>query len=349
MAERVLFAGFFLALSTQAISHQDALFRFQANIEDADRWRVHLSARDRVDDKGDIRRVAALIGPGLDKATTVAVDPTVTGTIGLASTSRASEASGPQRLAYVAGLLGDDTLFDPIVDSTAGHSMAFIRPDAPVAETAAEAAATAEAPATETGEEAAPEAPKLLAYAPADDAPESDPPFKAVMGKGAESGIVLDPDIRQTHAWVNYAVPDSARSKKERRCLANAIYFEARGEPERGRIAVAQVVLNRLKNPAYPNTICSVVYQNKHKRNRCQFSFACDGIRDRITDKKSWAAATELADRVLDDRRTLFMDDIGAATHYHATYVRPRWARKMNRMEKIGRHVFYMTKRGGWS
>ena len=70
-------------------------------------------------------------------------------------------------------------------------------------------------------------------------------------------------------------------SAKEQKCLANAIYFEARGETLRGQAAVAQVVLNRVRNPAYPETICGVVYQNQNLKNRCQFSFACDGKKDR--------------------------------------------------------------------
>ena len=89
------------------------------------------------------------------------------------------------------------------------------------------------------------------------------------------------------------------------KCLATAIYFEARSEPESGQIAVAQVVLNRVKNPAYPNTVCGVVYQNKDKRNRCQFSFACDGIRDRISEQRAWSSAQALARRILNDDRTL--------------------------------------------
>jgi spore germination cell wall hydrolase CwlJ-like protein len=169
------------------------------------------------------------------------------------------------------------------------------------------------------------------------------------MGKRLNGVTLLDPNIDANHAWLNNAIPASARSATEMKCLSTAIYFEARGESEKGQIAVAQVVLNRLKNPAYPNTICGVVYQNKNKRNRCQFSFACDGITDRISDKRSWAASQALARRVLNDDRTLYMADIGAATHYHATYVKPRWARSMKRMEKIGRHIFYKTKYGGWT
>jgi spore germination cell wall hydrolase CwlJ-like protein len=84
-------------------------------------------------------------------------------------------------------------------------------------------------------------------------------------------------------------------------------------------------------------------------RNRCQFSFACDGIRDVITDKRAWAQSQALARKVLNDDKNLYMSDVGAATHYHATYVRPRWARTLEKMKKIGRHIFYKTYGGGWS
>ena len=188
----------------------------------------------------------------------------------------------------------------------------------------------------------------LLSYAPDGDGDSA--PFDAVLGGNRRGdAVILEASIDASHAWVNAALSANVRSSSEVKCLATAIYFEARSEPESGRIAVAQVVLNRVKNPAYPNTICGVVYQNKDKRNRCQFSFACDGIRDRITEQRVWEDAQRLARRILNDDRTLYLASVGAATHYHATYVKPRWARSMTKMQKIGRHIFYMTRNGGWS
>lgn len=139
------------------------------------------------------------------------------------------------------------------------------------------------------------------------------------------------------------AVPekDLARAKK---CMAEAIYFEARGEPERGQYAVAQVILNRVRSGKYPNDVCGVVYQNKNWRNRCQFSFACDGRSDRIFDKDSWKLAETIATDVLE--KGVYLPDVGDATHYHATYVRPRWARSMVKEERLGDHIFYRVK--GW-
>ncbi len=133
-------------------------------------------------------------------------------------------------------------------------------------------------------------------------------------------------------------------SEKELNCMATAIYFEARGESYRGQVAVGQVVLNRVQHKLYPSTICGVVFQNKHKRNACQFSFACDGIPERVYDKKSWAQAEEIAKGVI--AGDLYLDEVGYATHYHATYVYPHWAPRMKKVTKIGHHVFYHFKRG---
>jgi spore germination cell wall hydrolase CwlJ-like protein len=130
-----------------------------------------------------------------------------------------------------------------------------------------------------------------------------------------------------------------AKRQKAHSCLANAIYFEARSEPEKGQIAVAQVVINRAFSGYYPNDICGVVYQNKHRHLSCQFTFACDGIPDVVYDKGSWATAERIANETLDG--TLYLQDVGKATHYHAYYVSPYWARSMRKMARIGAHTFY--------
>ncbi len=136
-------------------------------------------------------------------------------------------------------------------------------------------------------------------------------------------------------------LPLVARSETEAKCLADAIYFEARGEGRRGELAVAQVVINRVKNPAYPKTICGVVYQNKDSFHRCQFSFACDGVADRITDRAAWREAMDLAEEVVADGNATVLADVGLSTHYHATYVSPLWAGKMKMVDQIGHHIFY--------
>lgn len=139
-------------------------------------------------------------------------------------------------------------------------------------------------------------------------------------------------------------VPAVQVSEKEQWCLATAIYFEARGESYRGQVAVAQVVMNRVKDHRYPDTICGVVYQNQTKRNACQFSFACDGIPEAINEPEPWAQAEQIASSYLAGE--LYLTEVGDATHYHATYVRPAWAPRMTKVAQIGLHVFYKFKRG---
>ncbi len=129
---------------------------------------------------------------------------------------------------------------------------------------------------------------------------------------------------------------------RQRRCLATAIYFEARGESSRGQLAVAQVVMNRVRSTLYPDTICGVVFQGQLRRTGCQFSFTCDGRTDVPKDKNKWRMANELAKRVTDGES--WLGDIGRATHYHANYVKPRWRREMNRIKQVGRHIFYRVR-----
>ncbi len=133
-------------------------------------------------------------------------------------------------------------------------------------------------------------------------------------------------------------------SEKELWCMATAIYFEARGESYRGQVAVGQVVMNRVAHKLYPSTICGVVFQNQSKRNACQFSFACDGIPEKVNDQKSWKQAQQIANDVVSGKE--YLTEVGYATHYHATYVRPHWAPRMTKLTKIGLHVFYQFKRG---
>ncbi|HWJ86517.1 MAG TPA: cell wall hydrolase [Pelagibacterium sp.] len=142
-------------------------------------------------------------------------------------------------------------------------------------------------------------------------------------------------DFTPKHTW----------SEREQWCLSTGIYFEARGESYRGQVAVAQVIMNRVEHANYPDTICGVVYQNQHRRNACQFSFACDGIPDRINEPAAWALAQEITQTVLNQE--IYLTEIADATHYHATYVRPHWARNMDRLAQVGLHVFYRFK-AGW-
>lgn len=143
---------------------------------------------------------------------------------------------------------------------------------------------------------------------------------------------------------------------RETGCLSAALYFEARGESRLGQIAVAQVIINRVASRAYPNSICEVVWQNAHKRNRCQFSFTCDGKMDRVRNRKVWVRTKRLAEAFLNIKNAGSVphsfcpsesldEKTRRSTHYHATYVKPGWSRKLERMRKIGRHIFYVSAR----
>lgn len=125
----------------------------------------------------------------------------------------------------------------------------------------------------------------------------------------------------------------------EANCLARAIYFEARSESDVGQLAVAKVVLNRVKDPAYPKSICQVVYQGSDRPNACQFSFACDGISDEPKQAAAWAKSKQIAARALAGDQSIQI--LGAATYYHADYVTPKWSSSFKRLIKIGRHIFY--------
>ncbi|MEZ5810690.1 MAG: cell wall hydrolase [Rhizobiaceae bacterium] len=187
------------------------------------------------------------------------------------------------------------------------------------------------------------------AYAPAKPDYAKASPFASLLRdeKAEKRGRFIPPARKGDHDWVKRPLPASVFSKREQQCLTAGVYFEARGESVAGQAAVAQVILNRVRNPDYPNSVCGVVYQNKSWRNRCQFSFACDGIRDRVASPAHWKTAEEVAQAVT--AGVIWFPEVGSATHYHATYVHPRWARTMQRMQKIGQHIFYRTYGGGWS
>jgi spore germination cell wall hydrolase CwlJ-like protein len=122
-------------------------------------------------------------------------------------------------------------------------------------------------------------------------------------------------------------------------CLTQAVYYEARGESLRGQAAVAQVVLNRVRHPAFPKTICAVVFQGAgHHKADCQFSFVCDGSMRKSLDNDAWDQARHIAARALSG---VVLADIGNATHFHATYLGEQWGDGLVRVATVGMHVFY--------
>ncbi|WP_373486971.1 cell wall hydrolase, partial [Blastomonas sp.] len=121
-------------------------------------------------------------------------------------------------------------------------------------------------------------------------------------------------------------------------CLTAAIYYEAAMEPDAGQQAVAQVVLNRLMHPSYPNTVCGVVYQGSERSTGCQFTFSCDGAMARAPSTVFWQRARRVAERALTG---YVYAPVGTATHYHTTEVSPYWAPSLDFIGTIGAHRFY--------
>lgn len=141
---------------------------------------------------------------------------------------------------------------------------------------------------------------------------------------GAAQPFVLDPRS-----------PNYGRALK---CLSDAIYYEAANEPDAGQRAVAQVIINRMRHPSYPNSICGVIYQGSERATGCQFSYSCDGSMARSPARPAWLRGQRVAMQAL---AGYVFAPVGMATHYHATYVNPYWASSLNYIGTIGAHRFY--------
>ena len=127
-------------------------------------------------------------------------------------------------------------------------------------------------------------------------------------------------------------------------CLTSAIYYEAGNEVGQGKRAVAQVILNRVRHPAYPKSICGVVYQGSERKTGCQFTFTCDGSLARRPERDRWEQARMIAIGAISGA---VEPSVGMATHYHANYVMPYWASSLDKISQIGTHIFYRWK-GAW-
>ena len=128
------------------------------------------------------------------------------------------------------------------------------------------------------------------------------------------------------------------KSGKQMSCLAEALYFEARGEPITGQLAVGEVILNRVEDSRYPSSICKVINQGTGRRFACQFTYTCDGKLETVHERKAYEMALKLAKILITthDRKLT-----KGSTHYHSNYVNPKWSKKFERVAKYGRHIFY--------
>lgn len=206
---------------------------------------------------------------------------------------------------------------------------------------------------------------QTLRFAEAQDGGEavrSDPQAPAVMQhewlRNVEYSLERDPDSALTRygglerdaavlaAMKSFDPSDMKRAEEmstQMKCLAEAVYYEARSESTEGQIAVAEVIMNRVRDHRYPNSACGVVYQGATRTTGCQFTFTCDGATARKPRGTKWEAAKSIAAHVfldLDEPRT------GGATHYHATYVNPVWNSGLIQTSRIGTHIFYRFPRG---
>ena len=146
--------------------------------------------------------------------------------------------------------------------------------------------------------------------------------------------------VRQPSEWtisklLSLPVP---KSGKQMSCLAEALYFEARGEPITGQLAVGEVILNRVEDSRYPSSICKVINQGTGRRFACQFTYTCDGKLETVHERKAYEMALKLAKILITthDRKLT-----KGSTHYHSNYVNPKWSKKFERVAKYGRHIFY--------
>jgi spore germination cell wall hydrolase CwlJ-like protein len=172
----------------------------------------------------------------------------------------------------------------------------------------------------------------------------ADDPSKAGESIASKGEVNSDNQRVKTPAERLGLLDEKTRAKSEK-CLAEAVYFEARGEAVRGQIAVAQVVMNRAFSGFYPNTVCGVVYQNKHRHLACQFTFACDNVADVVREPDMWDRAKKIAKAMLDGQ--LWLPEVAKSTHYHAYWVHPSWVHEMKKMYKFGVHTFYRPRAWG--
>lgn len=152
----------------------------------------------------------------------------------------------------------------------------------------------------------------------------------------AAAGVVSGGDFTLGESWV--AKQPAPKGGPQWRCLAEALYFEARGETVEGLFAVSEVIINRVASKRFPNSICGVINQGTGRKFACQFTYTCDGRPEHIDDKRAWDRVGKVARAALDGKSNGLTK---GATHYHATWVSPSWARKYTKTYAHGVHIFY--------
>ena len=162
--------------------------------------------------------------------------------------------------------------------------------------------------------------------------------YKEEVASGTAEMVTMNDHLKNLEPMID---------PNEKECLAKNIYFEAAIESTAGKIAVAQVTMNRVRSPSYPDSICKVVYQGKHHsngfpvRDRCQFSWYCDGKGDEPRPTKAWRNSQDIAEYII--RTPSLLDITDGATHYHADWMKkyPKWAYQKKKLVEIDTHIFY--------
>ena len=166
--------------------------------------------------------------------------------------------------------------------------------------------------------------------------------YRMPDGCGHVRGITLKLVATAIASWTHKIKTFLDTRILEESCLAAAVYFEARSESQLGQLAVATVILNRVKASNASSSICGVVYKGASHLNACQFSFACDGKPDIVDDARAWMAAHAVTALALaNDRNDRPIQILATATNYHADYVDPSWSKSLHRLTQLGRHIFY--------
>ncbi|MBN8185766.1 MAG: cell wall hydrolase [Salipiger thiooxidans] len=150
------------------------------------------------------------------------------------------------------------------------------------------------------------------------------------VSTGAVRGFNYD------RAWL--ASQPKASGGAQFQCLAEALYFEARGESLKGQFAVAEVILNRVDSPRFPNSVCGVINQGTGRKYACQFTYTCDGLPEHISEPAAWDRVAKVAKAMLSGAPRALTN---GATFYHTHAVRPSWSRKFTKTASIGDHFFY--------
>ena len=160
--------------------------------------------------------------------------------------------------------------------------------------------------------------------------------LKSLLTRGDVRAKPRPQSVKYTRSWIDSQ--PKAKGDDQWRCLAEALYFEARGETIKGQFAVAEVILNRVKSARFPSTLCGVIKQGTGRRYQCQFTYTCDGHKDTIAERGAFESVAKAARAVLDGAAGGLT---GGATHYHTTAVNPSWSRVYKQTARIGVHIFY--------